>query len=395
MPPRRGYGPIGPPLRPPSKPFYTNKPPFVSSSSSFSGSSFESAEFISSKPQFESGGPDFPYQIEHGSNFHQKDKKPVEVVVNAHGGSAIGGTGSASAVQQHVHHHFHHGDSGEKIPIPIVVKTPVPIVSSGIGNGLIGTQLGGFKASNYGDIYSSNLNSGYKDTSYASNTGLASNTGGIFSTSSGNLSPPSLTIGGGTLSSSYGGQSIANYGVSAGLGNYAGVKPVSETYGPQTFEASSLYNPNSIGASAGYYGSSTDFYKKELNVNGLPSNSLLGGSYADKYQGLESARGENYDCVCVPYDQCPSHEVLGRKDDLLLPLDPRSLKTDIEAEEERVVTDSNGTMSVIRVPKSLETNVTEIENSNESERVKREAPLEKKSEAKSEAVSIKNLKLTQ
>lgn len=192
-----------------------------------------------------------------------------------------------------------------------------------------------------------------------------------------------LTIGGsGFNSGSYGGQTIANYGgSSSGLGSFGGIKPVSENYSPLT----SSYAPNSFGASVGSYGNS-DFYKKELNVNGIQSNSIL----SEQYLGSESGRAENFDCVCVPYDQCPSRDIIGRKDDLYLPLDPRNLKSDIEAEtEERVVTDANGTMTVVRIEKDAQLNATEPEQE-ETKRTKREAPVQEEdnSKNKAEAVSI-------
>lgn len=137
-------------------------------------------------------------------------------------------------------------------------------------------------------------------------------------------------------------------------------------------------------------------YKKELNLNGGQNNYLQ--SYGND---LESARAENYDCVCVPYDQCPSHEIIGRKDDFFLPLDPRNLKSDIQAEEERVITDGNGTMSVVKVAKGAELNVTAIEEekkeNDKAEEVKkiskREAPVEaeKKQDKEGEPEAVSNI----
>lgn len=72
------------------------------------------------------------------------------------------------------------------------------------------------------------------------------------------------------------------------------------------------------------------------------------------YLTLRILRAENYDCVCVPYDQCPTHDVIGRKDDLFLAIDPRNLKSDIQAEndkdETRVITDGDGNMTVVSCP---------------------------------------------
>lgn len=335
IPPRRGFGP------PPPKPFYGGKP-FLTGPSN---------EFLSGPPSYDIPiePDDRPYNFEHSSSFHKesfnKDKK-VEVHVTAQGGKIDNGV---SGVQQHVHHHFHHGDGSNikvPVPVPVVVNNPTP---SFVGS------------------------SAFK---------------------------PSLTIGGSSLAGNYGGQSTANYASSStftGLGNFA-TKPIVENHGPQTFGSSSLYNSNdfgsspnlygnSLGASIGSYGSS-GFYKKELNLNGVQSNYLQSNG-GDKYQALESARAENYDCICVPYDQCPSHEIIGRKDDFYLPLDPRNLKSDIEAatEEERVITDGNGTMTVVRVAKQAVVNSSEISDGDVKRISKREAPVEKE-KSKVEPVSI-------
>lgn len=358
IPPRRGYGP------PPAPKPYLDKNYISSSSSSssFLGQSFDSnSQFLSSKPP-----SDFPYEIDAGLPPFGKDKKPIELVLNGEGASAASG-----GVQQHVHHHFHHGSNTNKVPVAGIV----PLVSETVGASLVGNQNLDFKPSQLISSGVESFNSGSGFSLSSSNAGLSS----LHTT-------PSLTIGGSSLSGNYGGQSIANYG---GLGSFASTKPTLGNYGPQTFgssgsSASSLYNTNTVGASVGYYGSS-DFYKKELDVGSLSSNSLINGG--DKYQGLGSSYRENYDCLCVPYDQCPSHEIIGRKDDLILHLDPRNLKSDIEAEEERVITDSNGNMTTVRVPKNASLNATAIEDSSSS-RTKRDATDDKKSTDNSQAEGV-------
>lgn len=142
--------------------------------------------------------------------------------------------------------------------------------------------------------------------------------------------------------------------------------------GQSTFNSQSSFNGN---AGDSFHSSNPDFYKKELNVNapirnnnnGLSSfgsqsqsqynkytqqNNQFGGG--ETYQGFESGRQDVFDCVCVPYSQCPSQDIIGRKDDLFLNVDPRTLGTEIEAlsdDNTAVVTDGNGTMTVIRVAK--------------------------------------------
>jgi hypothetical protein len=358
-PPRRGYGP---PL--PSKPFYgPPSKPFLNEHEIYEG-----AEFISKPhgPYIQPIEPDTPYQFEHGVSQSHKDKK-VEVVVTAHGGTAQAG-GNTNEPQQHVHHHFHHNADAIGNKSPTVVVNPIPVASaaavssSSFGSGLL---------ESHGSSY-------FKPAAVSSSSGfnpVSSFTPGV----SHNFGSGGLTIGGSGFGGSYGGQTIASYGGSShNLGYFDKSKPVSEAFGSGNF-----------GASVGSYGSS-GLYKKELNLgsNSVNSNYLQTG-YADKYQGLESSRNENYDCVCVPYDQCPSHDIIGRKDDLYLPLDPRNLKSDIEAlgEDERVITDGNGTMTIVRVPKAAslnETALTEEKVNDQKDRTvtKREAPSEEKTQDK-------------
>lgn len=343
-PPRRGYGPPKPNLS------GVHGKPFISGPPNYEGGFSKPFGPVYSQPI----DKDAPYEFEPHS---QKDKR-VEVVVTAQGGAA----GNAGT-QEHIHHHYHH-NLGENKPPTVVVNNPIPAAVAAAaeavqGSSFIGSQGSLYKPSS-GFSPTLGFQNGIKDSSSGFSSGI------------------------------YGGQSIAGYGgsSSSGLGSFGNLKPVSETYSPQTFGSS--YAPNSFGTSVGSFGSS-DFYKKELSVNGIQSNSLSG----EQYLGSESARAENYDCVCVPYDQCPSRDIIGRKDDLYLPLDPRNLKSDItadEIQEERVITDGNGTMTVVRVPK--DTNTTLQEESEEgSKKVKREAPASKDGDSKIEAVSIKQVDL--
>lgn len=375
-PPRRHYGP------PPSKPIY-GKP-------TLSGEIYEGQEFLSRPPPgfiSESHGEfghgefsqsirgDNPYQFEQGQHqsAHHKDKR-VEITVNAQGGAATasGGptVGPTGGKLEHVHHHYHHNIDG--VSKPTVVVNPIPISAAAV------SSSSDLSLNSFGSSFNKPLSSGFNPIGASGLGNYGSSSGGFTIGGTGSTFGP--TIGGSGLGSgSYGGQSIANYGSSSfGVNSFnGGVKPVSENYGPATF--------NSFGTSVGSYGTS-DLYKKELNLNSGNSN-YLQSSYADKYQGLESGRAENYDCVCVPYDQCPATDVIGRKDDLFLPLDPRNLKSDIEAitDEERVITDGNGTMTVVRVPKEA----TNASTEGVKKVSKREAPAEKKNDGdqKTEGVS--------
>ncbi|KAF5269995.1 hypothetical protein FQR65_LT05794 [Abscondita terminalis] len=337
-PPRRGYGP-------PQKPFYNSGKPFLNGPPV--GSYYEESEGFLSKPPGpiynQPIEPNHTYEFDQVSTHHSSshgDKKPVEVVIKG-----PNGPGGASGLQQHVHHHFHHtsGNSDIKVPVQSVVA----------GN-ILGSQDSLYKPGSFGSHTDAFYKKYREDTS-----------------SSLNKFNPSLTIGGSGFSGSYGGQSTVNYGgnYGGGLSAFGSTKPVSEDYSPQTFD-------NSFGASVGLYGN-TGLYKKELNINGglnsVQSN-FLQSTYAGNYKGLE-----NYDCVCVPFNQCPSHDVIGRKDDLYLAIDPRNLKHDIDAlTEERVITDGNGTMTVVRVPKEAndkDSLTKNVETDNKSKVVKREAPV--------------------
>jgi len=195
-----------------------------------------------------------------------------------------------------------------------------------------------------------------------------------------------------------------HHGDAAGIAN-PGVVPSSPTLG------SGL---GSYGyGNGGTYGSTfNDFedYKKAFKIKTPTSNSgpSISSSpakgYADRYPAYEKLNGKQFasggqlgannqflnnggfdgdyqfnngdngfsstsyeDCVCVPYDQCATLNHVGRKDDLYLAIDPRNLDKDIEAETvEVVITDGNGTMSVVRVPKGAnETEETKNERTKE------------------------------
>ncbi|XP_019766389.2 uncharacterized protein LOC109541840 isoform X2 [Dendroctonus ponderosae] len=366
-PPRRGYGPAfaGNGLGGIKPPHYggISKPPFLAG-----GEILAEGEFLNRPPTSEyfNKGPGLsvpgsPYQFESvGHTGGHKDKR-VEITVNAQGGAASATVASANKGQvEHVHHHYHHNADGIG-NTPTVVVNPGPLAAAAVSS-------------------LSQSSSSFGSSSLSSN--------GFIPVGASQLPLESSSQFNGLSGASYGGQNIANYG-SSGL-NYADSKPISESFGPQTFgsgstglgsfgSSSSSFNSNGFGASGGYYGSN-NLYKKELNVDSV-NNNYLGSNYADKYKGVESARAESYDCVCVPYDQCPTHDVIGRKDDLYLAIDPRNLKSDIEAEtdkaETRVLTDGNGTMTIVRVPKDTSKS-NETETAEEKKVSKREAPAEKK-----------------
>ncbi|KAL1517378.1 hypothetical protein ABEB36_001148 [Hypothenemus hampei] len=331
-PPRRGYAPsFKPPYYNPVK-----QPSFLSG-----GEILAEGEYLNKPPTtdyFIKDPP--PYKFE-SINPINKDKR-VEITVNAQGG--VASSSNANNKLEHVHHHYHHNADGVG-QTPSVIVNPIPVAAAAITAPL-------------------------ESQNVLSTNGFVPGTG--------NLPLGSFS---GVQSGSYGGQSIASYLE----------KPITENYGPQTFGSSGLGSfgsaPNTL---SGYYGNN-GLYKKELKVDSV-NNNYIGSNYADKYQGVESARAENYDCVCVPYDQCPTHDVFGRKDDLYLAIDPRNLKSDIQAEtdvETRVITDGNGTMTLVRIPKEVrqknESDVTSSSDDQETKKiVKRETPAEEDKDEKAE-----------
>lgn len=400
-PPRKiGYGskPPGYGL-PPSKPFISDSPPF--SSPSFTSPSFDgppqSIGPIYSKPPgpvYEGGHP--PYEFSHGEKIHygniEKDvplhrpEKPT-IVVNANGGAATtsGGAGAAGAsLQQHIHHHYHHLDGNAKTPAvivnnPIPVPTPLPI-GSGIGGGeFTSIGSGGF---NPGVGAIGSLNSGYNYKKFESGNSLSGGYNGVNS----GLGPVSGISGNGI----YGNGIKPVFESAGGLGNQ----------GPNTFGggSSTVYGSSVSGVYSGgsFQTGKPDYYKKELNLgyggpNGL--SSYGGNKYSQQnynlgeaYQGFETSRQENFDCVCVPYDQCQAHDVFGRKDDLILPLDPRNLKTDIEAlADEGVGTDGKSNSTVARVTKDTKTETSDEDKKTDESKVEEEKPTKKSKRDVSEA----------
>lgn len=216
----------------------------------------------------------------------------------------ITGGGSNSV---NIHHHYHHVDGAANTKTPtVVVNNPIPVPLISNGNGLINSE---FSSVNHHQAASSGFNP--------------------------------LTSGFNNLNT---GQNAEIYG--------SGAKPIYEN--ANNYDTGAQFGSSSFGATGAggfgqqsqgtnsYHSSNPDYYKKALKgnsgINSLNSyNPQFGGGYGGLYsngqnfQGQESARQDNFDCLCVPYDQCPARDVLGRKGDLILPLDPRNLGSDIEA----------------------------------------------------------------
>lgn len=357
-PPRKvGYAPGGPILTGPSfisgpppnfqGPIYHSKPPgpILDSSSPYKFDTI-SEHLLTHEDHHEIGFSDL-------SNLNHAAPKPT-IVVNAHGGAASNGQGSTQANSVNIHHHYHHVDgTGAKSP-PVIVNNPVPVPV--VGNNLVSGEYSALEhhhegvtggAGGSGIVGFNPLTSGYdfKQT--------GSLTGGSF-----NSINPSLGLGpvnGIASNGVYGAgakpvfESVNNYDHSAS-GSYSGLGTLNagaglngahsgfggggavNSYGQSV---SGLYNSNT----GSFHSLNPGYHKKALNANsGVNAlNAGYAGQYGNQYnagenyQGLESSRQDNFDCVCVPFDQCPARDVYGRKGDLILPLDPRNLGSDIEA----------------------------------------------------------------
>lgn len=141
--------------------------------------------------------------------------------------------------------------------------------------------------------------------------------------------------------------------------------------GASGFGSSGFGNVNSLG-SGSYHSSNPDYYKKALkgssginSLNSYNGQSSYNGLYSSGANYQEPARQDNLDCVCVPYDQCPARDILGRKGDLILPLDPRNLGSDIEAYSEESNSTANATVS--RVTKEANQDNFDDEQADEQE----------------------------
>lgn len=263
-------------------------------------SSFLGSQIGLKKP----GGPIYPAKpiyepgLDAEIDFDNKFLNKKQVILQSGGGP----------VQQHVHHHYHHGDSTDNVG-----STPI------IGPGPIGNN--GFNAYGYGNggSYAGVIND-FED--YRKNFKIK-------------------TSG-----------SVNNLNEAASSNSYANAFSTYE----KTKGDSTLGGSGSVHTGKQYpgFGASNPYIvNNNFASNGNNFAGSLGSFENGFNNGLSSSSYE--DCVCVPYEQCSTIDHVGRKDDLYLAIDPRNLGgKNIEAETvEVVVTDGNGTMSVVRVPKGV------------------------------------------
>ncbi|CAH1638748.1 unnamed protein product [Spodoptera littoralis] len=277
-------------------------------------------------------------------------------------------TKTDTVVQQHIHHHYVHEDN--KDPKVIIKPVAVPVGSVGqlnsqslgsqsLGSQSFGSQSFGLQSSDIisaGGDYSSITSGGFKPMS----GGFHSDTKPIYE---------SDTIYG----SQYGHQSNK-------VGHNGNILTQSL---PNQFN-NNAFEDQKYGNGLGSYASqSNEFYKKELHVgsqnniyNQGPSTFGQSNGYAENYH---EAKAQNFDCVCVNYDQCPSQEVIGRRDDLYLPIDPRNKGSEIAALTEEQLDNLNKTDIATATAESA-ANATEIKKLSKRE-TKEETPSEAAKEA--------------
>ncbi|XP_055535658.1 serine protease filzig-like isoform X4 [Wyeomyia smithii] len=396
QPPQRPHqGPYGPPQpmpppRPQQKVGFASHQPSYNRPNSFTGSSSYGGLYSSQSGSF-SPYPSKPLgPIYEGGEIPYEFENPNKALIIGDGAPLV-----KPPVEQHIHHHYHHIEGGDKTAI---ASNPVPL-SQGV---LTESAVGGSSLTN-SNLYSSSVygssgvpNGGfnpsaskdfdYQDLKGSSNTGYNQYSG--YASQSKPVNPNVYNRGPATFAST---DNII-YG--------------SNPTGSGASGSSNSFNSGYQSSQGAYHTSNPNLYKKELNVNGLGTNqnsfatnynkysqqSNINSQYSHNQLGANSfgSQGAQYgganprveECVCVPYEQCPAQDVVGRRDDLILPLDPRNFKTDIEADIERVVvTDGNGTMTVVHVSKN---HTAQARSANVTEPVKkiskREAAANKKSD---------------
>lgn len=223
---------------------------------------------FSSRPVYEAGVAN--ENFEFAGNGQLIDKKQI----------ALRPTIGSETVQQHVHHHYHHADGGATIG-------GVPSsLSYGAGN--IGTSY---------DIPNSGvLGAGFQDLDDYKKAfkvkGTTNNDGSVSASSYAERYPVYE-------------KPMQDFDLHAKADGYKSGK---------YFSPGNYISPNAVQSSSNDY--------------------VTSGSTSSYYYGNNEGFDNDFyteDCVCVPYGQCP-REQAGRKDDLFLPIDPRNLNKNIEAE---------------------------------------------------------------
>ncbi|KAF9803007.1 hypothetical protein SFRURICE_012252 [Spodoptera frugiperda] len=358
IPPKRiGYGGN-------VRPGFSDKYGVAGGNFQFSQNSYNAHEsnFVTKSPVYAAQGP---YAFENAKPAYNKHPSHSD-------------TKTDTVVQQHIHHHYVHEDNKE--PKVIIKPVAVPVGSVGqlnaqsLGSQSLGSQSFGSQSlgsqslgSQSFGLHSSDIISAGGDYSSITSGGFKPMSGGF------NLDTKPIYESDTIYGSQYGHQS-----------NKVGHNGNILTQGlPNQFN-NNAFEDQKYGNGLGNYASqSNEFYKKELHVgsqnnlyNQGPSTFGQSNGYAENYH---EAKAQNFDCVCVNYDQCPSQEVIGRRDDLYLPIDPRNKGSDISALTEEQLDNLNKTAIAAATAEST-SNATETKKLSKRE-TKEETPSEATKEA--------------
>uniref|UniRef100_A0A2A4JWX3 Phenoloxidase-activating factor 2 n=1 Tax=Heliothis virescens TaxID=7102 RepID=A0A2A4JWX3_HELVI len=359
--PPRAYGPPQPmpyPSRPhkypPKRIGYGGNPrPGFSEKYGVAGGNFQfsqsSAQYNAHESNFVTKSPIYatpgPYAYENTKPSYTK-------------GSSNSGSKTDSVVQQHIHHHYVH--DADKDPKVIIKPVAIPVGSIGqLNSQSIGShsQSTDILTAGGGD-YSSITSGGFKPMS------------GVFGLDNNKPIYESDTV--------YGSQ----YGHNS---NKVGHNSHILSQGLPNQFANNAFEDQKYGNSLSSYATqNNEFYKKELHVGGSQNNLYNQGpatfgqnnAYSENYH---EAKAQGFDCVCVNYDQCPSQEIIGRRDDLYLPIDPRNKGSEIVALTEEQLDNLNKT-------EATATNTETSSNATETKKIsKRDTQEESTSETEKEA----------
>ncbi|CAG5025665.1 unnamed protein product [Parnassius apollo] len=357
--PPRAYGPPKPmpyPQRPQKIPpkrsgYGGNVRPGFSDKYGLSGSNYQFSQssgiynnhesnFVTKPPLYSNEGP---YTFENSKPSYNKFPSNAQT-----------GVKTESVVQQHVHHHYVHGDA-EKDPKVIIKPVAIPVGSVGhLGSQNFAQESSDFITAAGGD-YSSITPGGFKPMtgSYPLNTKPVYEADTIYGSQ---FDHTNFNKGSSNLIS----QSLPN-------------QYTNNAFDDQRFG-------NNLGS---YASQNSEFYKKELHVgsasnlyNQGPATFGQNNAYQQNYH---EAKAQGFDCVCVNYDQCPSQEIIGRRDDLYLPIDPRNKGSEILALTDEQLDNLNKTTST-DLEVETKQNDTEVKSIS-----KREVESDKQNEGEKEA----------
>ncbi|XP_059054085.1 uncharacterized protein LOC131848296 isoform X1 [Achroia grisella] len=266
---------------------------FSQSSGLYSG---HESNYVTKPPSFPS---ESPYAFENSKPIYNK------------GPITQSSSKTESVVQQHVHHHYVHGE-GDKEPKVIIKPVAIPVGSIGHLE-----SIGSLTSQSHAQQSTDIITGGGNDFSSVHSGGFKPMTGGYLENK-----PVYET------DTIYGSQYSHN-GFNKGSSNIL-------TQSLPNLNSNNGFEDQKYGNSLGAYATqNSEFYKKELNVgstdnlyNRAPATFGQNNVYQNNYH---EAKAQGFDCVCVNYDQCPSQEIIGRRDDLYLPIDPRNKGSDITA----------------------------------------------------------------